>query len=92
MDVRHTSGRANHKVNRLAWSSRTSLLKDPARNCRASITGKRGMHSRVSINNFRGIESLEAKGLRRINLIVGRNNSGKTTFLESLFLLGSVSH
>src|SRR5947207_13061494 len=46
------------------------------------------MYSRVSIKNFRGIESLEADGLRRINLIMGRNNSGKTTFLEALFLLG----
>ena len=32
------------------------------------------MYSSVSIKNFRGIESLEAEGLRRINLIVGRNN------------------
>jgi putative AbiEii toxin of type IV toxin-antitoxin system len=49
------------------------------------------MYSRISIKNFRGIESLEAEGLRRINLIVGRNNSGKTTFLESLFLLGGAT-
>ena len=46
------------------------------------------MYSRISIKNFRGIGSLEVDGLRRINLIVGRNNSGKTTFLEGLFLLG----
>lgn len=46
------------------------------------------MYSRISIKNFRGIGSLEVDGLRRINLIVGRNNSGKTTFLEAVFLLG----
>jgi len=46
------------------------------------------VYSKITITNFRGIESLEAAGLRRINLIVGRNNSGKTTFLESFFLLG----
>ncbi len=46
------------------------------------------MYSRVSIRNFRGIESLDGSGFRRINLILGRNNSGKTTFLESLLLLG----
>ncbi len=46
------------------------------------------MYSRISIRSFRGIESLDASGFRRINLIVGRNNSGKTTFLESLLLLG----
>ena len=49
------------------------------------------MYSRISIKNFRGIESLDATGLRRINLIVGRNNSGKTSFLESLFLLGGAT-
>ena len=49
------------------------------------------MYSRISVKNFRGIESLEAEGLRRINLIVGRNNCGKTTFLESLFLLGGAT-
>ena len=43
------------------------------------------MYSRISIKNFRGIGSLEVDGLRRINLIVGRNNSGKTTFLEASF-------
>ncbi len=46
------------------------------------------MYSRIAIKNFRGIGSLEVEGLRRINLIDGRNNSDKTTFLESLFLLG----
>jgi hypothetical protein len=50
------------------------------------------MYSRVSIRNFRGIESLDATGFRRINLIMGRNNSGKTTFLESLFLLGGATN
>ena len=50
------------------------------------------MYSRISIRNFRGIESLDATGFRRINLIVGRNNAGKTTFLESLLLLGGAMH
>jgi AAA domain, putative AbiEii toxin, Type IV TA system/AAA ATPase domain len=50
------------------------------------------MYLKVSIRNFRGIESLDASGFRRINLILGRNNSGKTTFLESLFLLGGATN
>ena len=49
------------------------------------------MYSTISIKNFRGINSLEATGLRPINLILGRNNSGKTAFLESLFLLGGLT-
>ncbi len=46
------------------------------------------MYTRISIKNFRAIASLEATDLRPINLIVGRNNCAKTTFLEALFLLG----
>lgn len=46
------------------------------------------MYTSIEIHNFRGMESLRAEGLRRINLIVGRNNSGKTTFLEAMKLLG----
>ncbi len=52
----------------------------------------RAMYSRISIRNFRGIETLDASGFRRINLIMGRNNSGKTTFLESLLLLGGATN
>ena len=55
----------------------------------ASARNERARHVlRISIRNFRGIESLDGSGFRRINLIVGRNNSGKTTFLEGLLLLG----
>jgi len=50
------------------------------------------MYSKITVKNFRGIESLEAVGLRRINLIVGRNNCGKTTLLEALFLLGGATN
>lgn len=40
----------------------------------------------VSIENFRIFNSLKAGGFGQINLITGKNNSGKTTFLEALFL------
>ena len=43
------------------------------------------MYSKVSIKNFRGIESLEAEGLRRINLILGRNNSGRPRFSRPFY-------
>ncbi len=42
-------------------------------------------------SNFRGFERLELHGLRRINVIVGANSSGKTAFLESIFLTGGGS-
>ena len=41
----------------------------------------------LSIRNYRAINELHIGELRRINLISGQNNSGKTTLLESLFLL-----
>ena len=41
----------------------------------------------ININKFRGIHGLHLTGLRRINLFVGANNSGKTTLLEAVFLL-----
>ncbi|MGA2481738.1 MAG: AAA family ATPase [Candidatus Acidiferrales bacterium] len=40
----------------------------------------------LSIANFRGFENLEIHGLRRINVLVGQNSSGKTALLEALFL------
>ncbi len=43
------------------------------------------------VTNFRGFERLELHGLRRINVIVGANSSGKTAFLESIFLAGGGS-
>lgn len=44
------------------------------------------IHS-IEINNFRGIKHLTISDFSNINLIVGDNNSGKTTFLEATQLL-----
>lgn len=41
----------------------------------------------LSIQNFRQFRDLQIEPLRRINLIAGRNNSGKTALLEALYLL-----
>ena len=41
----------------------------------------------LEITNFRGIQKLDISGFADINLIVGDNNSGKTTFLEAIQLL-----
>jgi energy-coupling factor transporter ATP-binding protein EcfA2 len=45
------------------------------------------MFSSLNIENFRGIKRLEINNIGQVNLLVGTNNSGKTTVLESLFLL-----
>ena len=42
-----------------------------------------------NISNFRLFEKLEVKKLGRVNLIVGKNNSGKSTFLEAIQIYAS---
>lgn len=46
-----------------------------------------GFIKSIEIIKFRGIQKLEVSGFSNINLIVGDNNSGKTTFLEAIQLL-----
>lgn len=45
------------------------------------------MLDQLRIRNFRMLDDFSVKPLGRVNLIVGRNNSGKSTVLESLRLL-----
>lgn len=40
----------------------------------------------IAIKNFKRFRYLSAVGLPQFNLLVGDNNSGKTTFLEAIFL------
>ncbi len=47
------------------------------------------MFESLRIRNYRLFESLEVNCLHRINLISGRNNSGKTNLLEAIFLLAN---
>jgi hypothetical protein len=42
------------------------------------------MFRTLTIKNFRGFQELELSGLGRVNLLVGTNNSGKTSVLEAL--------
>lgn len=43
----------------------------------------------LSIGQYRGIKSLVINNLNNVNVIVGDNNSGKTSFLEAIYLLRS---
>ncbi len=45
------------------------------------------MISTLEINQFRGLEHVKFENLGRANLIIGGNNSGKTSILEALVLL-----
>lgn len=41
----------------------------------------------LELKRFRGFGHLKVSDLSRVNLIIGRNNAGKTSVLEALFLL-----
>lgn len=45
------------------------------------------MIDEIKIENFRGFTSLALPSLKRVNLIVGENNAGKTSLLEAIMLL-----
>lgn len=49
-------------------------------------------YNTFTIKNFRGIEELILEDLKIINLLVGRNNCGKTSVLEAFFLLSGMSN
>jgi hypothetical protein len=44
------------------------------------------MYSSFIAQHFRGFKELRIDGFQRVNLITGRNNVGKTSLLEALFL------
>lgn len=46
----------------------------------------------INIKNFRGIKDLEIEDFKNINLFVGKNNCGKTSILEAIFLSIGVSN
>ncbi len=47
------------------------------------------MFKNIKIENFRCFKSFELQQLGRVNLLVGENNSGKTSILEAIQLLCS---
>jgi AAA15 family ATPase/GTPase len=45
------------------------------------------MIKNIKINNYKCFKNFEIKAFKRINILVGNNNSGKTSLLEALALL-----
>lgn len=45
------------------------------------------MLTSLELTNYRGFKSYKMKGLSRVNLLVGKNNSGKTAILEGIQFL-----
>ena len=50
------------------------------------------MFESIRVRNFRILDDLRIGGLSRINLIAGRNGSGKTSLLEAIFLLAGAGN
>src|SRR5262245_43839054 len=51
-----------------------------------AVEGSLVMFKHLTVKNFRGFSSLHLKDLARINLIAGKNNTGKTALLEAIHL------
>src|SRR3989338_8686831 len=49
------------------------------------------IYSKVEIQNFRCFKNLKIEKMQRVNLITGKNNVGKTAFLETLFIMAGTS-
>src|ERR1700722_15913034 len=45
----------------------------------------------LRVANFRCYSNLRLTGLKRLNIVVGANSSGKTTLLESLFMVAGAA-
>lgn len=50
------------------------------------------MFKGVEINRFRGIRYSKIEGLKQINLFFGKNNCGKSSLLDAIFLISGLSN
>ena len=49
--------------------------------------GRCEMYKSFRVKNFRCFKDLQINDLGRVNLIAGKNNTGKTALLEAMYLL-----
>ena len=50
------------------------------------------MFNKIEIERFRGIKYASIEGFKQINLFFGKNNCGKSSLLESIFLASGLSN
>lgn len=50
------------------------------------------MYEKLRVENFKSLKQIEIDNLSNINLFFGKNNCGKTTLLESIFLLSGTTN
>jgi len=49
------------------------------------------MMNNINIKNFRGIKKGQIKDFARFNLLIGDNNTGKSSILETIYLSATAS-
>ena len=49
-----------------------------------------GPVDKITISNFKGLSELELNGLSNFNLLIGHNNTGKTSVLKALAFAGGL--
>lgn len=83
-------GRLKTKLEMLLTSSngRVGFLNN---NISARFSTVSSHYTYLYIRNYRKISELKVDKLRRLNLFVGANNSGKTSFLEAVYLLAQLN-
>ena len=50
------------------------------------------MFHNIEINRFRGVKYSKIVGLKQINLFFGKNNCGKSSILDAIFLISGISN
>lgn len=50
------------------------------------------MYNSIEIDRFRGIKHSRLDGLRQVNLFFGKNNCGKSSVLDAIFLISGMSN
>ena len=50
------------------------------------------MFHKIEINSFRGIKYSKIEDLKQINLFFGKNNCGKSSLLDAIFLISGISN
>ncbi len=50
------------------------------------------MFNKIKVDNFKSFKSLTVDNLSQVNIFFGKNNCGKSTFLESVFMLSGMTN
>lgn len=79
---------ANKKIRQSQGDTGMQAVQAAFDNTQKTLGNPPGLQS-LSVNNYRAFRRLEIKKLGRANLIVGKNNVGKTCLLEVLWLYAS---